>query len=156
VILAILRSQDNLALGLPLANAYKLESTIAIYPRIILSKELVERFMVDDEFEDDISSLLVSQKHEHNYLNVFTHVFQSDYREDKEKFFKNLRKSILKGLDSNIKHEKVFVKFKWLADEFDSFIDSFVSNLAFQDSSFDPEEEPDFLHIISKQKINHD
>lgn len=146
---------DNLALGLPLANAYKLESTVAIYPRIVLSKQLVERFIVKEDFEDDISAILISKKHEHHYLNVFTHVFQSDYREDKEVFFKSLSKTIIKELEANSLNERVYNKYKWLAEEFNTFIDSFVTNLAFQDSSFDPDEEPGFLDIVLNQKINY-
>lgn len=146
---------DNLALGMPLANAYKLESTVAIYPRIVLSEELVNQFIISGDFEDDISSVLISQKHEHRYLNVFTHVFRSDYREDKEEFFKNLSRSIVHELEVNSANEKVFTKYKWLAEEFNAFIDAFVTNLAFQDSSLDPDQEPGFLDLISNQKINY-
>lgn len=146
---------DNLALGVPLAEAYKMESKLAIYPRILLSQKLVDRFIEEDEFKDDLTILLISKSHEYFFLNVFSHVFQSDYREDKQDYFESLKSAVEKELKTNLENEKLYLRYKWFAQIFNQFIDSFVTNLAYQDNSFDPDEEEGYLDFIVSQKIDY-
>lgn len=146
---------DNLALGIPLAEAYKMESKQAIYPRVLLSKGLVDQFIEEEVFLDDISILLVSKSHELNFLNIFTHVFKSEDRSDKETFFVTLKRVINQELESHKNNEKLYLRFRWLAEKFNLFIDDFVTNLAYQDTSFDPDEEEGYLEFIKNQKIDY-
>lgn len=150
--------ENKIAVGVPLATAYELERDVAIYPRIVLSENLVNQFQEfnnsgDKVFNHVFTEQLISSKDSVKYLNVFLHVFKSDYREQKEEFFSHFRSVIMHNLDENKTTEKIFIKYKWLADEFNSFIDDFVSILAFLDENINPEEETGFLEFVKLQKI---
>lgn len=152
--------EETIAVGTPLAIAYELETKKAVYPRIILSQNLVNEFQEfnlkgEKEYEYFYADALIKDSCEIKFLNVFLQVFQSDYRQDRENFFSNFNKVIIQNLEANKSNETVFVKYKWLAEQFNEFIDSFTSNLAFMDVNFDPESEPGFLDSIKQQKISY-
>jgi len=152
--------ENKIAVGVPLATAYELESNTANYPRIVLSDNLVKQFQEfnnagEKVFNKPFTELLVKNSCEINFLNVFLHVFKSDYREEKEHFFTSFRETISNNLDENKMKENIFIKYKWLADEFNSFIDSFTSTLAFLDENFNPDEETGFIEFVQQQKIDH-
>lgn len=152
--------EETLALGNPLANAYELETKKAVYPRIVLSQNLVDEFQGYDpqgekQFDYFYSDALIKDSCEIKFLNVFLQVFQSDYREDREAFFARFKTVILENLHANKSNEAVFVKYKWLADQFNEFIDLFTEKLAYMDSDFDPEQEIGFLDFVKQQKISY-
>lgn len=152
--------ENKIAVGVPLATAYELESNAANYPRIVLSENLVNQFQEFNNtgnkvFNNSFTELLVSNSCEINFLNIFLHVFQSDYREQKEKFFTHFREAIVNNMEENKMKERIFIKYKWLADEFNSFIDNFTSNYAFLDENFNPEEETGFIEFVQQQKIDY-
>lgn len=149
-------SQDRIALGVPLIKAYKLETETAVYPRIVISqdfKKIFEEYTAGNEQEIElpifIKSLILSSC-ENNYLNVFLKVFQTD---EKEMYFKNIRESIIKNLEENRMKEKVYVKYEWLAKEYDLFIEHYTTNLAYLDSDSEPT--PEYIDIIKNYKILH-
>lgn len=149
-------SQDRIALGVPLVKAYKLETETAVYPRIVISqdfKKIFEEYTTGNEQEIQlpifIKSLILSSC-ENNYLNVFLKVFQTD---EKEVYFKNIRESIIKNLEENRMKEKVYVKYEWLAKEYDLFIEHYTSNLAYLDSDSEPTAE--YIDLIKNYKILH-
>jgi len=150
--------EKEIAVGIPLAKAYELETKKAVYPRIVLSENLVNEFQAinnkgEKVFDYLYSDALIIDSCEIKFLNVFLQVFQSDYREDREKFFKNFNNVIITNLEENKANEVVFVKFKWLAEQFNEFIDLFTSKLSFLDINFNPEEEAGFLDFVKQQKI---
>jgi len=152
--------EKELAVGRPLANAYELETKVAVYPRIILSTNLVNEFQAFNKnwekvFDYLYSDALILESCEIKYLNVFLQVFQSDYREDREIFFKKFNDVIKSNLDLNKTNEIVYVKYKWLAEQFNDFIDLFITKLAFLDSDFNPEEEVGFIEFVKHQKIKY-
>ena len=152
--------EETIAIGNPLAVAYELETKKAVYPRIVLSQRLIDEFQsfntdFKKEFELFYSSALIQESCEIKYLNVFLHVFQSDYREDRESFFLKFNSVISQNLEHNKNNETVFVKYKWLAEQFNQFIDSFTGHLAFMDTDFNPDDELGFLDFIKQQKINY-
>lgn len=147
--------QASIALGVPLANSYKMESSQAITPRILLSKNFIKQFEVySNENETEYSSLLASslikESCEMNYLNVFNHIFKV---EDKEGFFEKYNQNITANLTLNTSCEAVFNKFKWLAIEFNSFIETYTDSLAYFDENFEPTEE--YILAIKQLKISH-
>jgi hypothetical protein len=147
--------QSSIALGVPLATAYKLESDLAVFPRIILSKEFVKQLsnhISIDEYEIDsiLNSSLVKISCEIQYLNVFNHIFKV---EDKEYFFEKYNYYISENLLSNSVSESKFLKYKWLADEFNSFIETYTSTLAFYDENFNPTEE--YIESIKQLKVSY-
>jgi len=147
--------QSSIALGVPLATAYKLESDLAVFPRIILSKEFVKQLSYHisiDEYQIDsiLNSSLVKVSCEIQYLNVFNHIFKV---EDKEYFFEKYNYYISENLLSNSVSESIFLKYKWLADEFNSFIETYTSTLAFYDENFNPTEE--YIESIKQLKVSY-
>jgi len=150
--------EPTIAVGVPLVNAYELESKKAVFPRIVLSDRLLEQFQNlsasgDKVIENNYLDLMIERSCEISYLNVFVHVFQSDDEHEKQLFFSSFREVILMNLHENGKNETVYLKYKWLAEEFNRFIEKFVNDLAFRDSEFDPIEFKDFLTYVSSQKI---
>lgn len=145
----------SIALGVPLATAYKMESSLAVFPRIILSKDFVKQLsnhIAIDEYEIDsiLNSSLVKVSCEIQYLNVFNHIFKV---EDKEYFFEKYNHYISENLLSSSISESIFLKYKWLADEFNSFIETYTSTLAFYDENFDPTEE--YIESIKQLKVSY-
>ncbi|WP_461789689.1 hypothetical protein [Pedobacter sp.] len=152
--------EDEIAVGNPLAVAYLLESKKAIYPRIILSDNLVKEFQTinqqgEKNYEYLYADVLIKDSCEIRFLNIFLHVFQSDYREDREDFFIKYSEVLKQNLAENIKNEAIYTKYKWLADEFNEFIDHFINELSFLDTAFDPEQEVGFLEMVGQQKIQY-
>jgi hypothetical protein len=148
-------SQDRIALGMPLVRAYKLETEVAVYPRIVISpafKKIFEEYTLEGEvvLPVFIKSLILSSN-ENSYLNVFLKVFQTD---DKEIYFKNVRQSIIVNLEENKNKEKIYTKYEWLAREFDKFIDIYTEELAYLDSDYEPTAE--YITKIRKLKILSD
>ena len=47
----------------------------------------------------------------------------------------------------------IFLKYKWLADEFNSFIETYTSTLAFYDENFNPTEE--YIESIKQLKVSY-
>ena len=147
--------KSSIALGVPLANAYNMETVQAVFPRIILSKNFVKQFEVYpsegvEEFVSIFTSSLIKSSCEIQYLNVFNHIFKV---EDKELFFESYSQNILKNLNHNQLNEHIFLKYKWLADEFNSFIDTYTSELAYYDENFEATD--NFIEIIKQQKISY-
>lgn len=143
----------SIALGNPLAVAYKLESSLAVFPRIILSNNFVKQlsyYVTAEIYEIDsiLNSSLIKMSCEIQYLNIFNHIFKVD---DKEDFFEKYNHYISENLTFNIQTENIFLKYKWLADEFNSFIETYTSSLAFYDQNFEPTEE--YIETIKQLKI---
>ncbi|MDM8176403.1 hypothetical protein QT327_18995 [Olivibacter sp. 47] len=151
--------EETIAIGVPLANAYLLESKIAIYPRIVLSTNIVDQFQAynllgEKEYDYPFADVMIEGE-DVKYLNIFLQVFQSDYVEDKRLFFTDFNQVIGNHLEENRQNERIYEKYQWLAEQFNIFIDKFVNELAFQDSNFDPESDEDFLEFVKKQRINY-
>ncbi|MDX3914543.1 MULTISPECIES: hypothetical protein [Olivibacter] len=151
--------EETIAVGVPLANAYLLESKIAIYPRIVLSTNIVDQFQAynllgEKEYDYPFADVMIEGE-DVKYLNIFLQVFQSDYVEDKRLFFTDFNQVIGNHLEENRQNERIYEKYQWLAEQFNIFIDKFVNELAFQDSNFDPESDEDFLEFVKKQRINY-
>lgn len=145
--------KSSIAVGLPLANAYKMENTQAVFPRILLSENFTKQLLdyTNDSYSGYaslLSSSLIKASCELRYLNVFNHIFKV---EDKEAFFEKYNSSILTNMVQASQHESIFLKYQWLADEFNAFIDSYTSNLAFLDENFEPSDE--FIDGIRKLKV---
>jgi hypothetical protein len=148
-------NQATIAMGVPLITAYKLETNVAVYPRIVISdnfKKIFDEYKALGEHETSsqifIKSFILSSC-EINYLNVFLKVLNTD---DKENYFLNIHNSIRMNLEENKLKEKIFVKYDWLASEFNKFIDLYTSELAFVDENYEPTEQ--FIEQIKLLNIS--
>lgn len=140
-------------MGVPLATAYKMESSQAVFPRILLSGNFIKQLEDStvqgfEGYSSILASSLVKSCCEIHYLNVFNHVFKVD---DKEFFFECCNQNINDNLRLSQKNESIFLKYRWLADEFNSFIESYTVSLAYLDENF--EATNDFIQSIQKLKI---
>lgn len=140
---------DSIAVGNPLANAYEMEQQKAMYPRIIISKNFTKVFEQDiDTAENLYIQSLILRSCEISYLNVFLCVLKTD---KKTEYFESMQEAIIKSLRANNNNERVFMKYEWLAKEFNCFIDKYCQTLAFIDEENEPEQE--VLTHLSTLKI---
>ena len=145
--------KSSIALGVPLAKAYKIENSLAVFPRIVLSKDFIKQFEVYpsegvQEYSSIFTNALIKKSCEINYLNVFNHIFKV---EDKEGFFEGYHRNLKENMESSNSCEAIFLKYKWLADEFNSFIDTYTSSLAYYDENFEATDE--FLESVKQLKV---
>lgn len=146
---------DSIAVGVPLANAYELESKVAVFPRIILSPGFVKQFEVyltpdSKEYSSPFVSSLIKKSSEIRFLNVFNYIFKTD---DKVDFFARYHLRISEHLTANQDLEHIFLKFEWLAKEFNSFIELYTTTLAYFDEYYEPTEE--YLNSIKQLKLSY-
>ncbi len=136
--------EKQVALGVPLARAYLMESKDAVYPRILVSNnyyKLLEENLAQKKlshFENLNSDLIINESCEFYYLNVFYHVVK---KEDKAKYFSDLKTKILENIEVNKKKEKVYVKYSWLANEYNKFLSLYANDLIYRQEDFEPTEE---------------
>lgn len=119
--------------GNALIKAYTLESTIAIYPRIIISKELLQKLNYPihsknerypyhqylDRFEDGcvgFTQLTIFQV----MNSLVNSLYLKHFKENKSLSLNEAKKTILNGLNENFDNPKVFDKYKWLKDQFNN------------------------------------
>lgn len=146
---------DSIAVGVPLATAYELESKVAVFPRIVMSANYIKQFEIyrspeSKEYSSPFISSLIRQSCEISYLNIFNHIFKVD---DKESFFVNYKEKILEHMEATKNRENVFLKFDWLAKEFNAFIEMYTTNLAFYDEYFEPSEE--YINTVKQLKLSY-
>ena len=147
--------KSSIALGIPLATAYKMEITQAVFPRIVLSKNFIKQFEVYpsegvQEYTSLFTSSLIKNSCEIQYLNVFNHIFKV---EDKEHFFEKYSYNITENLTNSQFSENIILKYRWLADEFNSFIETYTSTLAFYDENFEATNE--FIKTVKQLKVSY-
>ncbi len=126
----LLHTDDGVVMGQGLIDAYELETTHAKYPRIILSKKLLQ------VLEYPIVSKSQSYPY-HQYFErfddgcvgfhqmKFLQVIQSatKYKGQSIKNSLNIiRKRIIHGLDENLDRPEVYAKYKWLKDAYNNLI----------------------------------
>ena len=141
---------ETLAVGLPLAIAYELETKIALFPRIVLSDNFVKQFETYDLSSSSEFSTLISKSCQINYLNVFNQVFKTD---QKKEFFANFNEKIRSNLIDNERNEHIYMKFTWLADDLNRFIDLYTGSIAYYDADDEPTE--DYINYIKTLKIDY-
>ena len=135
--------EEDIALGVPLANAYLMESTQAIYPRIIISQRFVEFLNESVLIEQDAFNKdnFLKTSCEINHINLFYNVIKTD---DKIGFFSEYKDIIEKALLESEQKEFIHMKFKWRAIEYNNFLNEYTDNI----SNFEQES------IIEEKVIN--
>lgn len=150
--------EESVAVGMPLANAYMIESKVAVYPRIVLSKNFVDQLAssyTDQEGMDEGNylRLLLNHSCELTYLNVFMHVFKTDFETDKIQFLHDMNFKITESLDVTKDKETVNHKFKWLAEEFNKFLGSYSNEWVYLDENYEPDDS--FINEVKQQRIEY-
>ena len=146
--------EKDIAIGIPLANAYKIEQSIAQFPRIVLSdayKKLLDDFSEDSVFSDDTilkKNLLIKQHCEVFYINTFFNLFDN---ENKIELLQSIKQSIVENIARNIANERNTIKYEWLAREFNYFLEEYTEELMFLETNFVPSDEE--VQIIKSLKF---
>ncbi|MDF2159391.1 hypothetical protein [Algoriphagus sp. CAU 1675] len=113
--------EEDIAVGLPLANAYRIESQSAIFPRVVISdsfRNLLEDINADFDFQLKTDRDLI-------YIDPFYNVIRA---EDRREFFETYRSRISEKLEMYQNEPKIEVKFRWLALSYNNFLDQFIEN----------------------------
>jgi hypothetical protein len=149
--------EKQIALGVPLAKAYMMESKDAVNPRILISDEyykLIQGAISQNRptgFEILSEDFLINHNCEMHYLNVFCNILK---KEDKVAFFSDIRVRIIESLQQSSRKEKINTKYTWLAEEYNQFLEFYISDFAYRDDESEPTEE--FIEILKTLKIlNH-
>lgn len=131
----LVHTKNGIVYGSGLIKAYELESKTAIYPRIIISKELKEK----------LNYPLMSKKERypyHQYLKRFEDgcfgfdqliilqvmdslvddLFLDMFGEEKVTLINKVKDVILNGLNNNFENISVFNKYNWLKESFNDLI----------------------------------
>ncbi|MBS1775072.1 MAG: hypothetical protein JSS64_02190 [Bacteroidetes bacterium] len=146
--------EKAIAVGIPLANAYKLEQNVATYPRIVLSDNY-KRILDDFEKAKTLSEKSITSKKylikshcEVNYINIFFNLIDND---NKIEILNSLKNSIDDNLNQNSKAERIAIKYEWLATQFNMFIDEYSTELMYLETDAQATDEE--LEIIKALKF---
>ncbi len=143
--------EDDIALGVPLAQAYKIESEIAIFPRVVVSDnfiEFVNDFNLPENDQFNLENFIIESS-DISYINTFYNIIRTD---DKINFLDQYKEQIERKLIETKSIGKVYAKYYWLRNEFNVFIEKYLNDIEYfeQDIIFTKED----LEIINKTKIN--
>lgn len=126
----IIHNKNGTVFGQGLIDAYLLETKSAKFPRIILSDKLINHLKYPLQTKRDRYPY-------HQYLNRFEdgcvgfhqmihyQVIESwsDMTDEKlKKSLKNIRKTIINGLDTSFENPEVYEKYKWLENQYAKLI----------------------------------
>jgi len=131
---------SDVLIGTALHEAYQLESSIAIYPRIIISQQLINDYLdinnKNDDFgrnfeESDINNLLLMSDDGYYMIDYFfsvKNIFDNEYYY--VFYLQKMYHIISNGCKS--KNNKVNVKFKWMKEKYNYIVnqvDDYISKL---------------------------
>ena len=152
----LMQDQEDIALGTPLANAYKLENQVANFPRVIISDNF-KNFLDDicnnlEVNETDIFNKqnFLKDSCEIRYINPFYNVVRND---DKVGFFQYYKYAIEAEIAENARNEKIFLKYDWLACEYNHFLGEYLENINYFEQNIELTD--DELATLSTLKIDH-
>lgn len=136
----LMLDEKSIAMGVPLANAYIMESEKAIYPRVIMSDRFVE-FLDNGSFGEHHQFNIENFKRkssEISYVNLFYNVIKTDA---KVAFFEEYKQVIEENLSINASKESILIKYKWLAEEYNSFLKEYINNISYFEQDFEISDE---------------
>lgn len=139
----LIHEANGIILGNGLIEAYLLENSCAKYPRIIISDKLIKRL------EYPINSKRQRYPY-HQYLYrfedgcvgfhqlIYFQAIQNSTLIDENELANNLnaiRKVIIRGLDSSFEKQDVFLKYKWLKEQYNELLILENSSTDLEDSN---------------------
>lgn len=125
------RHVKEMVFGPAMVLAYELESKYAVYPRIIVEKDLVDwecenyrNQLYGAEFDiADLHSLL--KEDEYNdifFIDILSQQNELDLIEDYEILLQRVREIIINGLSNNKNNKSVVMKYIWLKNYFNDIL----------------------------------
>lgn len=131
------RHVKEMVFGPAMVAAYDLESKYAVYPRVIVEKDVVDwekenyrKQKYGSEFDiQDLDGLL--KRDDYNdvyYIDILKQYQEANYLEDFEMMLYNVHSTIIDGLKN--KNKSVVMKYIWLKNYFNDTISSLYPKLA--------------------------
>jgi hypothetical protein len=128
---------DDIAVGVPLVVAYRLESEQAVYPRVLLSQKFIgilDEYSQSHELSDTgafLAEYYVVKDGELGYLNPFFYITNFEDKEGKIDYLQTYSIIIKEKLEQFKANTRIGPKFSWLATQFNQFIDKYVTSQAY-------------------------
>lgn len=126
----LIHTKDGTIIGKAFIDAYQLENSAAIYPRIILSNKMIEQLNYPIYHKNKSYPY-------HQYLSRYEdgcvgfsqlryfQVLQSWESFSNEQLKTELgkaRKTIINGLNRSVEHPQIYKKYRWLRDEYEKLV----------------------------------
>jgi hypothetical protein len=124
----------EIAVGVPLAKAYYLESKKAVYPRVLLSKDfshLIDQYLKEERIRDEferLPQLYIKRDRSFSFVNPFYFILQYEDKISKTEFLKEYSDNIKLQIKDKRHRKRVKKKYLWLAFQFDSFLSEYLSS----------------------------
>ncbi|WP_276089696.1 hypothetical protein [Pedobacter sp. JY14-1] len=147
----------DIAAGMPLVNAYLLESKKAVYPRVLISMDyvnIINAYKANNQFDDRqvfiLDQILISDD-EQIFINYYLEVLNFEDPASKIDFLKAYKERISYSLNLHKGVEKIFEKYRWSAERFNEFLGYYIRNI----ETLEPElNEEGYLAKVETLKIN--
>jgi hypothetical protein len=129
---------NDMAIGRPLVCAYHLETKKAIYPRIVLSNNYIEflnQYKTLNKFPDYQIFLLdnyIKEDSDLSFLNPLLYVVNYEDKYSKIEYFQNSSQIISANLDKYKSVDNVYLKYEWLAHQFNDFLEYYINDDAYR------------------------
>ena len=148
---------ENIVLGPALIEAYELENSVAIYPRVILSKEVFVVVKKHINYYADHDSSPQSKEYLKDvdgqvFINYLQAVIEHNYHSE-DKIFELLKKHkeiIISNVTMYKDNYKLYDKFKWIAEYHNFFCATSLSEFEKIDISLLKIDDQYFLKAIQK------
>jgi len=148
----------DMAVGVPLVNAYRLESETAVHPRVIVSESFYSvilqmrnlgNFSSDEE---SVLDRLLVEEEGLRFINGYVHIQNFEDSAGKKDYLMMCHEKISAALNKYNGIAKVYAKYKWTAEKFDAFLEDYIQNQERYELAETWEEEE--LFAIRDLKIN--
>jgi len=126
----------DMAAGVPLLEAYRLESKVAVHPRVVVSKgflELLKALRESAAFSEDeeyILDKILIEEEGISYVNGLLYIQTFEDSAGKAEFLTLYQEKIRSALTRFSEDERVGPKYRWIAQRFDSFLDDYIKGQA--------------------------
>ena len=133
----LLHQDEHMVFGEALVKAYALESTVAKYPRIVITKDVVEDAFLSDMSKDDLAHFKKAKDGPH-YLHVlWTLQMMLEVRKENPahegiandwEFFDVIQSKIEMNFDDTMDTPRRFKKARWFANYWNETVDPVTTN----------------------------
>lgn len=126
----------EMAAGMPLLEAYRLESKVAVHPRVVVSDgflRLLTALRVSGAFSQDNENVLdkiLIEEEGISYVNGLLYIQSFEDSAGKAEFLTLYREKIKTALIMFSDDERIGPKYKWSADRFNLFLEDYIQGQA--------------------------
>lgn len=126
----------DMAAGNPLVCSYLLESKVAVYPRVVISKNY-EQLLADmrsnqqfNERQEFILDHILIDDGTHQYINYYLQILYFEEPVSKVEFLTRYKNQISQAMLKHTTDYKVLDKYRWSAGRFNEFTQHYITENA--------------------------